>query len=116
MSKTITFLTLSVWAAALGSAALLGYAIHRPLVVPSTLHEALGLSWAVVALAGPRQTPEPKPRNIQLAAVIIRAEPPNAGFRALPEAPPVRELFEMRCGAWRGLVQGGETQEVRSCE
>jgi hypothetical protein len=115
MSTNIASLTLSVWIAALGSAAALGYAVHRPLVAPDSFHGEQRLTWEKQP-PGQSRSHAPKSSTLDLAAVVIRGGATNAVLQAPPAPPPFRDLSEMRCGAWQGLEQGAKSQEVRRCE
>ncbi len=115
MAKTMSFLTIGVWAAMAGSVGAIGYVLHRPLVVAPPAFCGPPVEFPV-AMARAEPSPTPAPRIIELEAIIIRATAPKPRLRALPAPPPIRELSEVSCGSWQALQQGPQTQEVRNCD
>jgi hypothetical protein len=106
MNKS-AFLAVVIWTTGLGSASALVVAVRRPAVAVAP----------VTGLVDPPRTlaeaPPPPPlaveSTIEVAPVVVTVA--ESRHRTVP-----RELAQMRCGPWQGMVQGPETAEVRRCD
>jgi hypothetical protein len=105
MNKS-AFLAVSIWATGLGSASALVVAVRRPHVVAVPI---TGLIDPPRMLADPPPPPLAVESTIEVSPVVVTIAAPRR--RALP-----RDLAQMRCGPWQGMVQGPETAEVRRCD
>jgi hypothetical protein len=112
MSKTV-IPVLAIWAAALGSAGALAYTLNRPPTPVATVGKLFESAPASMALSA-SETPTALPNEeTEVAPVVIVHK---ATHRHAYAAAHVRELSDMRCGAWSTLIQGMASQQVRRCE
>jgi hypothetical protein len=113
--RALVALTVSVWIAAVGSAAALTYDLNQPLqwrTAPSDASPPAGASpvLAAVAPAAPVAAREEAVLRIPTVTIVGRIAP-----RAVPApAPTTRDISEMRCKEWRDLDMG--SGHVQVCE
>jgi hypothetical protein len=114
--KTLGFMTLGVWLAAVGSAAALSYELKRP---PVPLDEEtpppISSPAAEAVVVWLPQT-DPQAQDVLLISetTIVGAIPRGVKPLALTPAPAYKDITEMHCAEWRELSAG--SGHVQICD